>query len=65
MKFFTCCSNKIENLAVEPQKLPEKTDHSQTIPSQNIQDSNSSSQSLNVEVSLLQEPMITEQELKI
>ena len=27
MKFFTCCSNKTENQTVEPQLLPEQTEH--------------------------------------
>ena len=53
MKFFTCCSNKIDTQTVEPQKLAEKTDRSQTNSPQNIQGSNLSPQSLAVEVCFL------------
>ena len=47
MKFFTCCSHKIETQTVEPQVLPEQTDQPQASQNQNIKDANVSSQSVN------------------
>ena len=47
MKFFTCCSNKIETQTVEPQVLPEQNDQPKASQTQNIEDANVSSQSVN------------------
>ena len=47
MKFFTCCSNKIETQTVEPQVLPEQNDQPKASQTQNIEDANFSLESLN------------------
>ena len=47
MKFFTCCSNKIETQTVAPQVLSEQTDQPKASQTQHIEDANFSPQSLN------------------
>ena len=47
MKFFTCCSNKIETQTVEPQVLPEQNDQPKASQSQKFEDANFIPESLN------------------
>ena len=47
MKFFTCCSNKIETQTVEPQVLPEQNDRRQASQTHNIEDTTFTPQSSN------------------
>ena len=47
MKFFTCCSNKIETQTVEPQVLPEQNHQPQATQTQKFEDANFTPQSLN------------------